>query len=265
MNISFDSAFSYLQPSLPRDAVRVGNEGDGGYVVSKDSILEADLLLSFGMGEDISFEVEFNKLNSIASICTFDHTVPLFDFKFLLRAFVSSAIAKKPTSFLRKYTFYKGYRNFYEKNEKHRHARDRVVVRRFRSVDRTINEILEDYSEKKKIFIKIDIEGDEYKIIDELTRLDSRLCGLVIEFHDAGTRYEEFKRLVTTLNKFMRIDHFHVNNFDGLSKSGFPEVVELTFSNKASNVQRDLITELPIRGLDFPNFKRGSDYKVQWL
>ena len=265
MNISFGSAFSYLQPSLPQDALRVGNEGDGGYVVSKDSILEADLLLSFGMGEDISFEVEFNKLNPIASVCTFDHTVPLFDMKFLVRALVSSLISKNTSSFLRKYTFYKDYHSFFSKSKKHKHARERVVLRHFRNEDRTIHEILDEYSEKKKIFIKIDIEGDEYKIIEELTSLDSKLCGLVIEFHDAGTRYEEFRRLVTSLNEFMTIDHFHINNFDGLSKSGFPEVVELTFSNKVSKVQRKLTTELPIPGLDFPNFKRGSDYKVQWM
>ena len=45
--------------------------------------------------------------------------------------------------------------------------------------------ILSKISSKDNFFLKIDIEGDEYKILDQIILFSNRKA-LVIEFHDVG-------------------------------------------------------------------------------
>lgn len=101
------------------------------------------------------------------------------------------------------------------------------------------------------MFLKIDIEDDEFKIIEEIMWVKNRIIGAVIEFHTAGTYYFEFKKLVLTLSEFMFLDHFQVNNCNGVSTSGFPEVVELSFSKRNLEVDRQLSTRLLLSEPDF--------------
>ena len=264
MHIHFGSDFNYLIPNSPADAIRLGSTGDGGYVVSRQSVMESSLLLSFGLGDNFSFERDFNELNPRAPIWIYDHTVPKIGMKFLLKSFASSIFAIQPSFFMSKVKFLTEYRKFTVTNLKNRHERRRVTHRSYKPIDKSILDILEECSSKEKIFLKIDIEGDEYKILDDILLSGQKICGLVIEFHNAGTHYLEFKRLVIALGGFLNLDHFHVNNYDGVSVKGFPEVVELSFSNKDLNISRRLINRLPILELDFANTKKYEDYSIQW-
>jgi len=47
------------------DLVRVGKDNDGGYLVNEKDILKTDKLISFGIGEDISFEEQFCHIKNI--------------------------------------------------------------------------------------------------------------------------------------------------------------------------------------------------------
>ena len=85
MQINFDSDFNYLIPNLPSDAMRLGDPGDGGYIVSRLSVKESDLLLSFGLGDNFSFEKNFNEINQQAPVWIYDHTVPELGMKFILK------------------------------------------------------------------------------------------------------------------------------------------------------------------------------------
>ena len=61
----------------PRDAklLRIGREQDGGYVCVGDR-LGGDQLFSYGVGDDISFELDFDHHNCcIGDVYLFDHTV----------------------------------------------------------------------------------------------------------------------------------------------------------------------------------------------
>ena len=51
---------------------RVGKNYDGGYLVSKETILKSDTLLSLGINDDWSFEKHFKKINSEAKIFCYD-------------------------------------------------------------------------------------------------------------------------------------------------------------------------------------------------
>ena len=264
MHLNFNSEFNYLIPNLPSDAIRLGSPGDGGYVVSRRAVTESDILLSFGLGYNFSFEKHFNQLNQKAPVWIYDHTVPKLGLKFLLKSFAASIFAIQPSHFKNRVEFFSEYRKFIVKNANNKHERSRVTHRNYKPVDKSILEILQECDTKHDIFLKIDIEGDEYKILEDIMFTKNRIIGAVIEFHNAGTHYLEFKKLVLSLSEFMFLDHFHVNNYDGVSTSGFPEVVELSFSKRNLEVDRQVITRLPLSELDIANTKKFEDYSVLW-
>ena len=61
-----------LKPKVYTDLIRVGKIGDGGYVVSKSDLENIDLILSFGLDADWSFEKEIRKITR-APIHIYDH------------------------------------------------------------------------------------------------------------------------------------------------------------------------------------------------
>ena len=54
--------------------IRLGNNNDGGYVVEENSIKNSEILLSFGLSDDWSFESDFSKLGK-KKIYTYDYSV----------------------------------------------------------------------------------------------------------------------------------------------------------------------------------------------
>jgi hypothetical protein len=51
-----------LKPFYCEDLIRVGKNHDGGYIVNKKDVMKSEHLLSFGVGNDISFEQDFVEL-----------------------------------------------------------------------------------------------------------------------------------------------------------------------------------------------------------
>ena len=121
-------------------------------------------------------------------------------------------------------------------------------------VKNTINKI---YSEgSKNIFIKMDIEGAEFKVLEKLDYSKVNILGLAIEFHDINLKEKEFNKIIINMKKIFHIAHIHGNNYskiDGVSK--FPSSVEITFINKklVKGKIKKSEKKYPIEGLDQPN------------
>lgn len=49
-------------PKFKCDLVRLGKNFDGGYIVEKNSINESEILLSFGLSDDWTFEEAYSSL-----------------------------------------------------------------------------------------------------------------------------------------------------------------------------------------------------------
>ena len=66
--------FNYLRPLNPGQLTRLGNNYDGGYVVSNLALKKSDTLISFGLGDNFTFEKDFLKyffLNPDSFLCFF--------------------------------------------------------------------------------------------------------------------------------------------------------------------------------------------------
>ena len=185
------SFFSFNQA---KDLVRIGKQNDGGYLVSISDIKKTNILISFGIADDWSFESDFVKHNDI-EVVAYD---PSLNFLFLLKKMIIKTI-KNPLNFngIKKLFSYK---NFFKGRRKH--------IRKFIGLN-TSNEMYSTFSQvmnkinNKKIFLKIDIEGSEYRFLDEIVANEKEITGIVIELHDCDIHLSQIERFIKNLKKLV--------------------------------------------------------------
>jgi hypothetical protein len=231
--------------------VRIGKQNDGGYLVSISDIKKANILISFGIADDCSFESDFVKHNDI-EVVAYDNSL---SFLFLLKKMIIKTI-KNPLNFngIKKLFSYK---NFFKGKRKH--------IRKFIGLN-TSNEMYSTFSQvinkinNKKIFLKIDIEGSEYRFLDEIVANEKEITGIVIELHDCDIHLGQIERFIKNLNKRgLYLAHIHANNQLPLRLSdSLPFLLELTFSRHAKFSNS---LKLPHK-LDMPNNKNLADYHL---
>ena len=63
---------SFLNPIKFDDLIRIGKQNDGGYIVRRQDVVDADNLISLGVSFDWTFEKEFSKINKKIKLKTYD-------------------------------------------------------------------------------------------------------------------------------------------------------------------------------------------------
>lgn len=206
------------------DLIRLGKNNDGGYVVLKSRLPEYDNLISFGIAGDISFERDFQHQNN-SSIYCFDPSIDELP-EFLPKTkFFKLGIDSSN---------HKGYIN--------------------------LNEVLSltGITRHHKIFLKMDIEGYEWKILGDKESFEilSGFDQVVVEFHIkyllGKSKYlmplELIKRLVILkkLKKSFLFYNLNANNVCGYTffkNFIFPEVIEISMINRRFLSQLDNINQ----------------------
>jgi len=241
--------------------VRIGPRTDGGYIIDKRILNKIDILITCGLNDDWEFERSFFKKKPNTKIIAFDHTV---DNHFWIKRFKSDV---KSLLLLRKLRISKiidifkfiDYLLFFTKNKKHQIKK--VVFKKKNNKEITIPKILKDY---KEVFLKIDIEGDEYKILSDIKKNSKKIAFLIIEFHNLHKNIFKIKKFLEKLD--LKIIHIHGNNYGGIDKYGNPKVIELSLLNtkKIKVDNRFSKKKYPIVNLDYKNFKRREDIKIKF-
>lgn len=212
-----------LEPFYCKDLIRLGRNNDGGYLVSKEDVIRSSKLLSFGIGDDISFEEDFSKINE-CDIHAYDGTI---DSQF----------------------------NFFD-------ADHRKIF--FNNIgpgtgNKKISELLTETD--KNIFIKCDIEGGEYDILNELIIYSNKFSGIVIEFHDVY-QYPLFNLVTNFISKIqLKLIHTHMNNISyAKSPDGYlPGCIELSFTS-SNNISLSPVNLPHI--LDMPNTPSREEFRI---
>ena len=222
------------------DLVRMGNSGDGGYLVSAKSIAKASHLLSIGISDDWTFEVEIAKANPAIAIDGYDRTSGTLVFLYYALKELSAVrsirgLLKSARRIRRWISLAISFKFFW--NRRHRFMRKWVVLDSDSTKEIRLSKVFKRIPEKANLAIKIDIEGNEYKlgkqIISEVKRRGSGVCLIIFEFHDTIRLRDEFLELVKELTQHLKIVHLHGNNFGQIAADGFPEVIEITFASEA--------------------------------
>ncbi len=211
---------AYL-PLYKYNLIRVGSKNDGGYLVEKNSYEASDFVIGLGIYDDWNFEVQFNK--------PFIGVDDNLSFNFLFIRFLKK-ILYMFLRFYRKKDFkifidYIGKLYFYVLNRE-------KFIKKFISNDQGEGNIslknVINRTDSNNIFFKIDIEGGEYFILNKILKLEDRIQGLVIEFHDCDQHNGEIKNFISKTG--LTLVHVHSNNLGGVDKNSDPLVIELTFS-----------------------------------
>ena len=80
--------FNFLLPLKVKNLLRLGRDFDGGYLVCEKTLNKCQNLITLGVGDDISFEIDFLKKIHNCNISLYDHTAndSLF-FKIIMKYF----------------------------------------------------------------------------------------------------------------------------------------------------------------------------------
>lgn len=254
----------FFYPKNDCNLIRLGNNNDGGYVVEKNSITNSELLLSFGLSDDWSFESDFSKFGN-KTIYSYDYSVNArFWIVRLIKNLISIFILRDVRINFKNFFSYFGYRSFFD-NKKNFHIKKFIfplsmkknVLKKNDTTD--INEILKDID--KKVFLKIDIEGAEYRILDQIINNEKKIKGLVVEFHDFDLNQNIVKSFIESLK--LKLVHIHVNNYGTIDSDGTPSTVELSFTSReflVNSIMND--KTYPVKNLDKPCNKNDIDHKI---
>ena len=204
----------------PYNKVRIGKNNDGGYIISElpDNY---DLFISGGISDDISFEVDFlqkykNKNNNIIKCYAFDGTI--------------SSLPSQNVNNI----------NFVKKNLGNIESNDLTNLSSY------INE--NNNNEYNNIFMKIDIEGHEFRLLPYLidNNYMNKIKQLVVEIHTpadiqlfpdyfsglSDIKNENMFELLNNINKTHTLVHFHGNNackIQYIDNIKLPHVFECTY------------------------------------
>mgnify|MGYP001472731561 CR=1 FL=1 len=112
--------------------------------------------------------------------------------------------------------------------------------------------------------LKMDIEGNEYNILDDIIQNQKNMIGMVIEFHSCDLMSEKIKLFIEKLS--LDLVHIHVNNYGPVTKDRFPTVIELTFSAKKYNLKREENeNNFPVESFDQPNNKNDQNAPISFI
>jgi hypothetical protein len=240
MKICLPPDLIWMCPVEVPNLARLGGPMDGGYLVPKLAIEHAQGLLSFGLGDDFTFDQDWHRLKPADPIHMYDASVTYETLSIRVNTGVRGHIDLKAE-----------YQQFFQGNAKHWpeyigpgnfvQALDRMGV--------------------DQVFVKMDIEGSEYPLIDLFVEHRARIIGIAMEWHDCANRNPKWKAAVDKLNEHYAIVHLHGNNHVTPDAEGVFGCMELT------HVRRDLISNTELRrqihisDLDYSNVHGWDDYE----
>jgi hypothetical protein len=266
--------------------IRLGSAFDGGYLVNERAICNSQYLIGFGVYDDWSFEADFLNRKPKLKILCFDHSVSkkvflnnvldalneIFSARFLLLALsLNVQELRRKLSMLKGSTktyfdfssfFARENVRFFSKGISNEKSESFVTLGDvFQMIPR--EELLQN-----SIFIKMDIDQSEFRVLPDLSKFEEYISGMVIEFHDLDILWPNFIELMNNLKRYFEITHIHGNNFGGLiPDSRTPKVLEITFVKRGLVQEKEPAREgvtYPIPELDRPNNRREKDYPLDF-
>jgi hypothetical protein len=236
-----------FKPQGHAPLIRLGRRNDGGYLVDARSVVEADFLLSFGINDDWTFERGFLRRKRVP-VVAFDASVS--------RRWLAKRIFTKPDEFFPRIWRFLDYFPFFGRQAQHVRLyigseQSELHIPLSEAVRRHVPERL------GNIFFKVDIEGSEYQVLEELIELAPRMTGLAIEFHDVDKHITDIEAFIRRFP--LSLCHVHINNYCMPMTGKVPDVIELSFTK--FQLDRSQLLTFP-HPLDMPNGHHIPDVSV---
>lgn len=224
---------------------RLGSNNDGGYVIFTDEYVKQELL-SLGVGDNITFDIELGKRML--------HTYFFDDSVSALPALVSNS-------------------SFFQKR----------ISTMTSPKHYSLSDCIELIPKTSEIFLKIDIEGSEWDIFDKVKSKELlRFRQIVGEFHGFHEIYnfdfyQKVMRVLKKLNNTHSLIHLHANNWGQyriINGVPVPDVLELSFLRKDIFYENMINKDLPppffsnfldFESLDQPNNPLAPEIRLSFF
>ena len=111
-------------------------------------------------------------------------------------------------------------------------------------------------------FLKIDIEGSEYRILPDIIARQDAVSGFVIEFHDVDLHVDRISAFIADAAPWFFVEHLHINNYGPMAPNGLPTAIEMSFGrvDRAPVRHHDAtLRPYPLAGLDVSNNPQAAD------
>lgn len=228
------SVESFRPYSLEGDLARYGNKSDGGYIVNTKYLQLSNVLYTYGVGGEVSFEIDLLKHNPNYKIHLYDPTISQFPK-------IEGNVTKheQGLSFL--------------KQDKY---------------DNFLNHLSANQDMNEKVLLKIDIEGGEF---DFFRNIDinslSNVVQMIVEFHIDRAPINNFIECLNKINEKFICIHIHGNNHSNITRINdieFPVVPEFTFINRQYIKETPVLISrnYPIENLDYVNGGIHKDWSI---
>ena len=216
------------KPAGTFELIRLGSDHDGGYLVDPKSIQESSALLALGIGRNWSFEKDFIEKKKV-KVHAYDYSIGTsYWIKHFIKRLLSILIGRFAAPF-KAIKLYLDFKEFFKGNAT-------LFLEKIGTepgCDTNLNQAMERL-DNAPIFLKVDIEGYEYQILDEIISCSDRLSGLVIEFHSVSNNKERIEKFISQIA--LELIHIHPNN-NRLDEEGDPKAIELSFSKNPKQVE----------------------------
>jgi hypothetical protein len=237
-----------MEKNVDSPLVRLGGNFDGSYYIPQIYLNKVGLLISIGLGGNVTFESDIliNNPSVVGKLIDKEiNTMKLFYLRPLkyflqLNKFKFYYVLKQCIDFyfIRKYGNLDFVNKFVDKNN-------------FNDLlDDSVNLNLRD--DKIKI-LKIDIEGGEWDLLDEIENAAKYFDLLLIEFHNCLKNVEKLEQFLCSPNNFW-IPYYRVDN-DGLGKTREGEIIEIGFCKTMSIFENSSLSFRHLIPSDWENLK----------
>ena len=218
---------------------RFGRDFDGGYVIAPEALTNAEVLISYGLADDVSFETDVLEKHPHLQAHGFDGSSDI------------ESLPKLPR--LHYHREFIGTDRFsYTPNDGGTRS------------DSYANHLKRIGALEKRIFLKVDIEGAEWSALSDIPdRLWNNVQGIAIEFHDLDNRknHASILTLALKLNQHFTLYHVNGNNYQGTVRlfpgRRIPVVLEACYIRTGLAKRIVLSEQTPPSEHDRPNL-RGS-------
>ena len=238
----------FYMPRKSYKLYRFGKNNDGGYLVGIKTVKKSKFLISYGISDDWSFELDILKKNQNLKIFSFDNSLSYkFLFKLILLNFLRIFYFKSDLTTLI-HSIYKLFNFIKIKN-----------TINFKKKTIKYNDTIKITKKLNDIIFKIDIEGSEYRILDDLIKIKKKINSVIIEFHDIDLHHKKIQNFIKAIG--LKLTHIHPNNYSLPDKYGNPTAVEITLERHTDELSGKL--KLPNK-LDMKCDPNNIDYILKF-
>lgn len=255
-------------PIYTEEKIRLGEPYDAGYVVHKATVMAARCLLSFGIGYSWHFERDFQDQNPHVVAHLYDPYMAIGTNWALMRM-IKYLLTFRWRKLRSLHKEWDAFRCYLRRHTAHYYKVG--IASHYDEEDRAVDfpTLFSTVAAEGPVFVKMDVEGTEWQVLDQLIPYADRIAGLVVEFHDLSTHEDTFTRIIEHFSKAgLHIIHAHGNNAVPLIRNkGLPNILELSFAHRRFLGEEPLRLDkrkYPLAGLDSPCLPQSSEISIDF-